>query len=181
MDNVDTDLIIPAKYLLSAEKKGLGKHLFSSIRADASNVFDMATVNSSKILLAGSNFGCGSSREHAVWALLDFGIQIIVAKSFADIFVSNCSRCALHLYVNESPHGLVVNAVKGQLTMPIKYSLGNEHVLGNRLTPINPIDMHANTLKFEEKIKQYEQTIQTENRSPEIDINKVTLQYSKKF
>jgi 3-isopropylmalate/(R)-2-methylmalate dehydratase small subunit len=156
-DNIDTDLIIPAKYLLSAEKKGLGNNLFETLRVDPSNVFDSTADEHPKILLAGKNFGCGSSREHAVWALQDFGIKIIVAKSFADIFISNCSRCGLHLYTHDYPFTLLNKTKDNRLKLNINKEIkAISSMLGERITPVNPIDMYVNTMEFENSINEYE-------------------------
>jgi 3-isopropylmalate/(R)-2-methylmalate dehydratase small subunit len=96
MINVDTDKIIPKQYLKTIERSGLGKALFDEMRyrPDGSEnpdfVLNKPAYRAAKILVAGENFGCGSSREHAPWALLDFGIRCVIAPSFADIFHSNC-------------------------------------------------------------------------------------------
>ena len=101
MINVDTDKILPAVYLKTIKRTGLGKVLFDEIRyrADGSEnpdfVLNQAPYRDARILLAGDNFGCGSSREHAPWALLDFGISCVVAPSFADIFYNNCFKNGL--------------------------------------------------------------------------------------
>jgi len=93
--NVDTDQIIPAKYLKRIERTGYGPFAFEAWRKDPSFVFNDERYGGAKILLARENFGCGSSREHAVWALDDLGIEAIVATSFADIFKSNCFQGGL--------------------------------------------------------------------------------------
>ncbi|AUN31319.1 3-isopropylmalate dehydratase small subunit [Niveispirillum cyanobacteriorum] len=95
--NVDTDMIIPADYLKTIKRTGLGAGLFASMRfKDGQEVADFVlnkpAYRQSKILIAGDNFGCGSSREHAPWALADFGIRCIIAPSFADIFFNNCFK-----------------------------------------------------------------------------------------
>ena len=96
--NVDTDMIIPKQFLKTIKKTGLGKSLFYDLRFDENNkktgnfILDQEPFNNSKILISGKNFGCGSSREHAPWALLDFGIRSIIAPSFADIFYNNCFK-----------------------------------------------------------------------------------------
>jgi 3-isopropylmalate/(R)-2-methylmalate dehydratase small subunit len=98
MINVDTDKIIPKQYLKTIERKGLGKGLFDEMRyrSDGSEnpdfVLNKPAYRQAKILVAGENFGCGSSREHAPWALLDFGIRCVIAPSFADIFYNNCFK-----------------------------------------------------------------------------------------
>jgi 3-isopropylmalate/(R)-2-methylmalate dehydratase small subunit len=96
MRNVDTDMIIPKQFLKTIKRTGLGKSLFFEMRYDQSGkevpdfVLNRPAYRQAKILVAGENFGCGSSREHAPWALLDFGIRCIVAPDFADIFYNNC-------------------------------------------------------------------------------------------
>ena len=98
MINIDTDMIIPKQYLKTIKRTGLGKGLFSEkrFRDDGSEnpdfVLNKPAYRKSKILVAGDNFGCGSSREHAPWALLDFGIRCVIAPSFADIFYGNCFK-----------------------------------------------------------------------------------------
>ncbi|MBU6506819.1 MAG: 3-isopropylmalate dehydratase small subunit [Alphaproteobacteria bacterium] len=98
MINVDTDKIIPKQYLKTIERTGLGKALFDELRynTDGSEkpdfVLNQPAYRKAEILVAGENFGCGSSREHAPWALLDFGIRAVIAPSFADIFHSNCFK-----------------------------------------------------------------------------------------
>lgn len=96
--NVDTDIIIPAKHLKSIKRTGFGEFAFESVRFDADgnrikdNVFDGERYKGAKILIAGDNFGCGSSREHAPWAIAELGYRCIIAPSFADIFAGNCVK-----------------------------------------------------------------------------------------
>ena len=98
MINVDTDMIIPKQFLKTIKRTGLGKGLFFEMRHDESGkkiqelVLNKEPYNNSPILLVGKNFGCGSSREHAPWALLDFGIQCVISSGFADIFYNNCFK-----------------------------------------------------------------------------------------
>jgi 3-isopropylmalate/(R)-2-methylmalate dehydratase small subunit len=98
LENVDTDMIIPKQFLKTIERTGLGKGLFYEHRFDEQDreiedfVLNRPAYRESKILVTGKNFGCGSSREHAPWALLDFGIRCIIAPSFADIFHNNCFK-----------------------------------------------------------------------------------------
>jgi 3-isopropylmalate/(R)-2-methylmalate dehydratase small subunit len=98
MINVDTDMIIPKQYLKTIKRTGLGKHLFDEMRYDAGGqeipdfVLNRPAYRKARILVTGENFGCGSSREHAPWALLDFGIRCVIAPSFADIFYNNCFK-----------------------------------------------------------------------------------------
>lgn len=90
--NVDTDVIIPAHWLKTITRDGLGRGAFESLRSDPENLFDSAEFKGSPILIAGDNFGCGSSREHAAWALLDLGITAVIAPSFSDIFSGNAFK-----------------------------------------------------------------------------------------
>ena len=96
--NVDTDMIIPKQFLKTIKRTGLGKNLFYEMRYDQSGnlikdfILNNDPYNNSKILITGKNFGCGSSREHAPWALLDFGITCIISSSYADIFYNNCFK-----------------------------------------------------------------------------------------
>jgi 3-isopropylmalate/(R)-2-methylmalate dehydratase small subunit len=96
--NIDTDMIIPKQFLKTIKRTGLGKNLFFEMRYDDNGkiiedfVLNKEPYNNSSILLTGKNFGCGSSREHAPWALLDFGIRCVISSSFADIFYNNCFK-----------------------------------------------------------------------------------------
>lgn len=92
LSNVDTDAIIGAGHLKTVTRAGLGRHVFATLRAEAGNPFHDPRFADAPILIAGENFGCGSSREHAAWALADFGIRAIVAPSFSDIFAGNAFR-----------------------------------------------------------------------------------------
>ena len=96
--NIDTDMIIPKQFLKTIKRTGLGKNLFHEMRYDNDGniikdfILNKEPFNDSKILIAGNNFGCGSSREHAPWALLDFGITCVISSSYADIFYNNCFK-----------------------------------------------------------------------------------------
>ena len=96
--NIDTDMIIPKQFLKTIKRTGLGKNLFFEMRYDDNGseikdfILNQKPYNKSKILITGKNFGCGSSREHAPWALLDFGITCVISSSFADIFYNNCFK-----------------------------------------------------------------------------------------
>ena len=96
--NIDTDMLIPKQFLKTIKRTGLGIHLFSEMRYDESGkeidafVLNKPAYRTAEILIAGDNFGCGSSREHAPWALLDFGIRVVISTSFADIFYNNCFK-----------------------------------------------------------------------------------------
>ena len=99
--NIDTDMIIPKQFLKTIKRTGLGKNLFFEMRYDDQGneikdfILNQKPFNESKILIAGKNFGCGSSREHAPWALLDFGITCVISSSYADIFYNNCFKNGL--------------------------------------------------------------------------------------
>ena len=106
--NIDTDMLIPKQFLKTIKRTGLGKNLFHEMRYDEKGIeidqfiLNKAPYNKSKILIAGKNFGCGSSREHAPWALLDFGITCVISSSYADIFYNNCFKNGiLPIVINE--------------------------------------------------------------------------------
>jgi len=108
LQNIDTDMIIPKQFLKTIKRTGLGKSLFYEMRYDENGktiedfILNKEPYDKSKILLAGKNFGCGSSREHAPWALSDFGIRCIISSSFADIFYNNCFKNGiLPIKINE--------------------------------------------------------------------------------
>ncbi|WBX85041.1 3-isopropylmalate dehydratase small subunit [Sphingosinicella microcystinivorans] len=90
--NVDTDVIIPARFLKTIQRAGLGKGAFAVIRENPDNIFDQPRHKGAPVLIAGDNFGCGSSREHAPWALTDMGFRVVIAPSFADIFSGNAFK-----------------------------------------------------------------------------------------
>jgi len=141
--NIDTDLIIPKQFLKTLVRSGLGQHLFSEVRYDNEGrerpdfILNQAPYRDASILLAGPNFGCGSSREHAPWALKDFGIRAILAPSFADIFYTNCFSngllpVALPLAAIET-----LAAVDGPLTvdLPAQQVRGGTHCFAFDLEP----------------------------------------------
>lgn len=92
LKNVDTDVIIPARWLKTISREGLGAGAFETIRAEPGNIFDQPEFSGAPILIAGDNFGCGSSREHAAWAIGDLGIRVVIAPSFSDIFSGNAVK-----------------------------------------------------------------------------------------
>ena len=121
-DNVDTDAILPGRYLKTITRTGLGKVAFEGIRIEQGNLFDDPQFAGAPILIAGSNFGCGSSREHAVWAMLDYGIQAVIAERFGDIFSGNAfkngllavtqSRAAIDRLLADSAGGLSIDLAR---------------------------------------------------------------------
>lgn len=128
--NVDTDMIIPKQFLKTIKRTGLGKHLFNDMRfgADGAEIPDFVlnqpAYRRAEILVAGANFGCGSSREHAPWALADFGIRCVIASSFADIFFNNCFKNGILPIVlpQEQVDALMDIAAKGgRLTVDLEH------------------------------------------------------------
>ena len=125
--NVDTDVIIPARWLKTISRDGLGKGAFETVRAEPDNIFDAPENAGAPILIAGDNFGCGSSREHAAWAILDLGIRAVIAPSFSDIFSGNAFKNGLLSVVlpQEVIDRLMVVAGEGQ---PVTVDLENQVV-----------------------------------------------------
>lgn len=120
--NIDTDVIIPAHWLKTVTREGLGKGAFETVRAEAGNLFDDARYAGSPILIAGENFGCGSSREHAAWALLDLGIRAVIAPSFSDIFSGNAFKNGIATIVlpQAAIDRLVEAAADGDVTVDLE-------------------------------------------------------------
>ena len=111
LDDVDTDQIIPARYLKGTDKAGLGEHLFADCRRNPDFPLHEIGARFAQILVAGANFGCGSSREHAPWALVDWGFRAIVARSFADIFRQNATKNGLlPIALDDAAHARVLEA-----------------------------------------------------------------------
>jgi len=137
MINVDTDMIIPKQYLKTIKRTGLGKGLFAELRYDeagkphADFVLHKPPYHQAKILITGENFGCGSSREHAPWALLDFGISCIIAPSFADIFYNNCFKNGILPITlpQEEIDKLIDDAARGA-NATISIDLANQEIRG---------------------------------------------------
>ena len=124
--NVDTDVIIPAKWLKTITRDGLGRGAFETLRADPANLFDSDTFKGSPILIAGDNFGCGSSREHAAWALLDLGIKAVIAPSFSDIFSGNAFKNGILTVV--LPQAAIDRLMEVAQTDPIHIDLEHQTV-----------------------------------------------------
>ena len=120
--NVDTDVIIPARYLKTITRAGLGVGAFATLRADPGNIFDSARNAGAPILIAGANFGCGSSREHAPWALADMGLRVVIAPSFADIFAGNAYKNGMLLVVlpQEAIDRLMTAAADAEVTVDLE-------------------------------------------------------------
>ncbi|MFM2411156.1 MAG: hypothetical protein RL481_1984 [Pseudomonadota bacterium] len=126
LKNVDTDIIIPAHWLKTISRTGLGKGAFEALRKEPDNLFDSAEYAGSPILIAGDNFGCGSSREHAAWAMLDMGIAAVIAPSYSDIFSSNAFKNGLLTVV--LPQEAVDRLMEVARTDPIHIDLENQVV-----------------------------------------------------
>ncbi len=124
--NVDTDVIIASHWLKTITREGLGRGAFETLRADPDNLFDSAEFAGSPILLAGDNFGCGSSREHAAWALLDLGIRAVIAPSFSDIFSGNAFKNGILTVV--LPQAAIDRLIEVAKTQPIHIDLDSQTV-----------------------------------------------------
>jgi len=141
--NIDTDMIIPKQFLKTIKRTGLGKNLFYEMRYDEKGnliedfILNKKPFSKSKILLAGKNFGCGSSREHAPWALLDFGIKCIIAPSFADIFYNNCFKNGiLPIVLDEKNIQELAEYSKREVDIEIKIET-QEILYGNKTVKFN--------------------------------------------
>ena len=177
MINVDTDMIIPKQFLKTIKRTGLGKGLFFEMRHDESGkkiqefVLNKEPYNNSPILLVGKNFGCGSSREHAPWALLDFGIQCVISSSFAEIFYNNCFKNGmLPIVLDERKIEELIQYSK--IKKSIEINLTKQEILfGNKrikfdIDPfkkkclLNGLDDIALSLEKSEKISSYENKLE---------------------
>ena len=174
--NIDTDMIIPKQFLKTIKRTGLGKNLFFEMRYDDNGnlikdfILNNKPFNETKILLAGKNFGCGSSREHAPWALLDFGIKCVIAPSFADIFYSNCFKNGiLPIEIDEKIIQEIAEYSKREENIEIKLEpqeviYGNKNVKFNldsfkKKCLIEGLDDIALSLNKLENIQNYETKI----------------------
>lgn len=126
LKNVDTDVIIPAEWLKTISRIGLGNGAFEALRKDPANIFDDPRFAGAPILIAGDNFGCGSSREHAAWALGDMGIQAVIAPSFSDIFSSNAFKNGI--LTVELPQAIIDRLMVVAETDPIHVDLDAQTV-----------------------------------------------------
>ncbi|WP_298197518.1 3-isopropylmalate dehydratase small subunit [Novosphingobium sp.] len=124
--NVDTDVIIPAQWLKTISREGLGKGCFESVRQEPGNVFDDPAYQGASIVIAGDNFGCGSSREHAAWALLDMGVRAVIAPSYSDIFSGNAFKNGILAVV--LPQEAVDRLLEVAKTDPIHIDLESQTV-----------------------------------------------------
>jgi len=124
-ENVDTDVIIPARFLKTVTRKGLGRGAFAVLREDPDNIFDAPRHQQAPILIAGDNFGCGSSREHAAWAINDLGIRAVIAPSFSDIFSGNAFKNGLLTVVlpQEAVDRLIEVAKEQPITIDLEHQV----------------------------------------------------------
>jgi len=180
--NIDTDMIIPKQFLKTIKRTGLGKNLFDEMRyrSDGSEIPDFvlnkAAYRQAKILVTGANFGCGSSREHAPWALADFGIRCVIAESFADIFYNNCFKNGILPIVlpKEDIDKLMDDAARGSNAV-ISVDLEKQEIKGPdggtlsfQIDPfrkhclLNGLDDIGLTLQKSEKISLFEKRLETE-------------------
>ena len=170
LKNVDTDLIIPARWLKTVTREGLGRGAFEALRQDPDNVFDKPEFARAPIVIAGDNFGCGSSREHAAWALLDMGVKAVIAPSFSDIFSGNAFKNGILTVV--LPQEQVDRLMEVAETDPIAIDLEHQTVttpFQDRFTfEIDPFRKHcllrgldevALTLESGDAIARYEQRL----------------------
>ena len=174
--NIDTDMIIPKQFLKTIKRTGLGKNLFFEMRYDDQGktidnfILNKEPFNQSKILIAGKNFGCGSSREHAPWALLDFGITCVISSSFADIFYSNCFKNGiLPIILDEEKIKEISEYAnrKEEISVDLndeKIIYGNNEILFKidsfkKKCLLEGLDDIALSLKISEKIESFEKNL----------------------
>ena len=174
--NIDTDMIIPKQFLKTIKRSGLGKNLFDEMRYKQSGdeiddfVLNQEKYKNTNILVAGDNFGCGSSREHAPWALLDFGIKVIISTSFADIFFNNCFKNGIlpiilpkkerDLLMDDAHKGsnsvLTINLENQEITRPDGSIIKFEVDKFKKKCLLDGLDDIELTMKKFEKIKSFE-------------------------
>ena len=172
MVNIDTDQIVPKQFLKLVQKSGFGKFLFFNWRFDENEnpktdfVLNDSKYQGSKILITGDNFGCGSSREHAVWALQDYGFSVVIAPSFADIFFSNCFKNGL------LPISLDQNIVESlqQETTPIHVDLEKQIIKTDSKEIAFEINSHKKKILLE-GLDDIAQTFQLEDKITEFEKN----------
>ena len=173
LKNVDTDVIIPAKWLKTISREGLGKGAFETLRADPDNLFDQPEFKQAPILIAGDNFGCGSSREHAAWALGDLGIRVVIAPSYSDIFSGNAVKNGILPVV--LPQSAIDRLMEVAVTDPIHVDLDTQTVTTpfqdrfsfdidpfRKMCLLNGLDEISLTEKSEAAIAAHEKKIATD-------------------
>ena len=166
--NVDTDIIIPARWLKTITREGLGEGAFETVRADPDNVFDDPAYMGAPILIAGDNFGCGSSREHAAWAMLDLGITAVIAPSYSDIFSGNAVKNGILpivlpqeavdrlMEVASEGHAIDIDLETQTVTTPFQDRFAFEIDPFRKHCIMNGLDEVALTLESSEAISQFE-------------------------
>jgi 3-isopropylmalate/(R)-2-methylmalate dehydratase small subunit len=176
--NIDTDMIIPKQFLKTIKRTGLGKNLFYEMRYDNKGkeikefILNQIPFNQSKILIAGKNFGCGSSREHAPWALLDFGITCVISSSYADIFYNNCFKNGILPIVisdNQIKQISEYSTRKEEILVDLseqKITFGNNEIMFEldsfkKKCLIEGLDDIALSLEKSEKISSFEKKLKT--------------------
>jgi 3-isopropylmalate/(R)-2-methylmalate dehydratase small subunit len=169
-NNIDTDLIIPAEHLKTIRRSGLGRHAFQALRAAPDNVFDDPAYRGAPIIVALDNFGCGSSREHAAWALADLGVRAVIATSFSDIFAGNAFKNGIATVVLEQPaverlldaareHAIAVDLEAQTVTSAAGDRFEFAMDPFRRECLLNGLDEIALTLAHEGAIRAYEQRV----------------------
>ena len=174
--NIDTDMLIPKQFLKTIKRTGLGENLFFEMRYDKNGneikdfILNKEHYKNSSIIVGGANFGCGSSREHAPWALKDFGIKCIISTSFADIFFNNCFKNGiLPIVVSEGTHLNLLRDAEMEITSYMKIDLENQMIIRNngdqvdfevdefkKYCLLNGLDDIGLTLKKSDKIRGFE-------------------------
>ena len=174
--NIDTDMLIPKQFLKTIKRTGLGENLFFEMRYDQSGnkikdfILNKDHYSKAAIIVGGANFGCGSSREHAPWALKDFGIKCIISTSFADIFFNNCFKNGiLPIIVSEDLHHILLQDAEMETTSIMKIDLENQKIVRNngdqldfevdefkKYCLLNGLDDIGLTLKSADKISSFE-------------------------
>ena len=174
--NIDTDMLIPKQFLKTIKRTGLGENLFFEMRYDQNGnkiegfILNREHYSKSSIIIGGANFGCGSSREHAPWALKDFGIKCIISTSFADIFFNNCFKNGiLPIIVTEDIHKNLIMDADSEKTSYMKIDLENQKIIRSngdqidfevdefkKYCLINGLDDIGLTLKNSNKIAEFE-------------------------
>ena len=174
--NIDTDMLIPKQFLKTIKRTGLGENLFFEMRYDQNGneikdfILNKDHYSKSSIIVGGANFGCGSSREHAPWALKDFGIKCVISTSFADIFFNNCFKNGiLPIIVSEDLHQILLHDAGTETTSSMKIDLENQKIIRNngdqldfeidefkKYCLLNGLDDIGLTLKSADKISSFE-------------------------
>ena len=174
--NIDTDMLIPKQFLKTIKRTGLGENLFFEMRFDQNGneikdfILNKDHYSKASIIVGGANIGCGSSREHAPWALKDFGIKCIISTSFADIFFNNCFKNGiLPIIVSEDLHQILLQDAEMETTSIMKIDLENQKIVRNngdqldfevdefkKYCLLNGLDDIGLTLKSADKISSFE-------------------------